>query len=213
MLLKWRWATAIALLVALLSLDRAATADLFDEIYARGRPVEASLKTLTAAFVEESTSSLLARPLVARGTLAVVRPHRIVLHYVDPEPRTVLIEGDTMRMVWPARAIDQRLPIGPTQRRIRQYFSDKSPAQLRSHFDVTAVDAPDRPGAWRVTMVPRRKQIREGLSALTLWIDRETVMVSSLSMTFPNGDTKTMSFDQVRVNPAIDDSVFTPAAR
>jgi outer membrane lipoprotein-sorting protein len=60
--------------------------------------------------------------------------------------------------------------------------------------------------------VPRRKQIREGLSALALWIDRETVMVSSLSMTFPNGDTKRMSFDDVRVNPAIDDAVFTPAA-
>jgi outer membrane lipoprotein-sorting protein len=212
MLLKWRWAPVTALLVVMLSLDRVATADLFDEIYARGRPVEASLKTLTAAFVEESTSSLLARPLTARGTLAVIRPHRIVLHYDEPERRTVLIDGDTMRMVWPARSIDQRLAIGPTQRRIQQYFADKSPAQLRSNFDITAVDAPDRPGAWRVTMVPRRKQIREGLSMLALWIDRDTVMVSSLSMTFPNGDTKRMSFDDVRVNPAIDDSVFTPAA-
>jgi outer membrane lipoprotein-sorting protein len=210
--LKWRWAPLAALAVVTLSLDRVATADLFDEIYARGRPIEASLKTLTAAFVEESTSSLLARPLVARGTLAVVRPHRIVLHYVEPERRTVLIDGDTMRMVWPARSIDQRLPIGATQRRIQQYFADKSPAQLRSHFDITAAAPPERPAAWRVTMVPRRKQIREGLSRLELWIDRETVMVSSLSMTFPNGDTKTMSFEAVRVNPAIDDSVFTPAA-
>ena len=48
MLLKWRWAPVIALVVVMLSLERAATADLFDEIYARGRPIEASLKTLTA---------------------------------------------------------------------------------------------------------------------------------------------------------------------
>jgi len=209
--LKWLWTPLTALAVVMLSLDRVATADLFDEIYARGRPLETSLKTLTAVFVEESTSSLLARPLIARGTLAVVRPHRIVLHYVEPERRTVLIDGDTMRMLWPSRSIDQRFAIGPTQRRIQQYFVDKSPTQLRSHFDITAADAADRPTAWQVTMVPRRKQIREGLSKLELWIERDTVMLSSLLMTFPNGDTKRMSFDEVRVNPAIDESVFKPA--
>ncbi len=35
-------------------------------------------------------------------------------------------------------------------------------------------------------------------------------MLSSLLMTFPNGDTKRMSFEDVSLNPAIDDSVFTP---
>jgi outer membrane lipoprotein-sorting protein len=193
-----------------LSVAHAATADLFEAIYAKGRPLEASLKTLTARFVEESTSSLLARPLVARGTLAVVRPDRIVLQYLEPERRTVLIDGNSMRLVWPSRSIDQRVAIGAQQRRIQQYFVDKSPAQLRSHFDITAADPPGGT-AWLVTMVPRRTQIREGLTRLELWIERDTVMLSSLLMTFPNGDTKRMSFDDVQVNPVIDEAVFTPA--
>ena len=46
----------------------AAAPDLFDEIYARGKPLETTLKTLTARFTETSQSPLLARPLVARGT-------------------------------------------------------------------------------------------------------------------------------------------------
>jgi outer membrane lipoprotein-sorting protein len=200
------------LFVVIVSMERATTADLFDEIYARGKPLEASLETLTAQFVEESTSSLLARPLVARGTLAVVRPDRIVLHYTEPERRTVLIDGSVLRLVWPSRSIDQRVPIGAQQRRIQQYFVDKSPAQLRSHFDITATEPDTRPSAWQVTMVPRRKQIREGLTKLELWIERDTVMLSSLLMTCPNGDTKRMSFEDVRVNPAIDDSVFRPGA-
>ncbi len=211
MSLQRLWAPLTVLVVMMLSADRAATADLFDEIYAKGRPLEESLKTLTARFVEESTSSLLTRPLVARGTLAVVRPDRIVLHYLEPERRTVLIDGNTMRLVWPSHSIDQRVPIGAQQRRIQQYFVDKSPAQLRSHFDITATDAPTQPTAWLVTMVPRRKQIREGLTKLELWIERDTVMLSSLLMTFPNGDTKRMAFEAVQVNPAIDEAVFKPA--
>src|SRR5687768_2085089 len=67
--------------------------DLFDEIYARGKPLDASLETLTARFSETSQSPLLARPLVARGTIAVVRPSRIAMHYSAPESRSVLIDG------------------------------------------------------------------------------------------------------------------------
>jgi outer membrane lipoprotein-sorting protein len=210
MSLQRLWAPLVVIVAMTLSVAHAATADLFDAIYAKGRPLEAALKTLTARFVEESTSSLLARPLVARGTLAVVRPDRIVLQYLEPERRTVLIDGNSMRLVWPSRSIDQRVAIGAQQRRIQQYFVDKSPAQLRSHFDITAADPPGGT-AWLVTMVPRRTQIREGLTRLELWIERDTVMLSSLLMTFPNGDTKRMSFDGVQVNPVIDEAVFTPA--
>lgn len=191
-------------------LSAAGPADLFDEIYAKGRPLEANLKTLTARFTETSTSSLLARPLVASGTLAVIRPSKVVLHYTAPEARTLLIDGDVMRLVWPSRSLDRRTPIGSTQRRIQQYFVDKSPAQLRRHFAISAGEASDRPDTWLVVMTPTRKQIKQGLTRLELWLTRDQVMLSAMRMTFPNGDTKLMEFADVRINPPIDPSLFTP---
>jgi outer membrane lipoprotein-sorting protein len=185
-----------------------AAPDLFDEIHAKGRPIESSLRTLTARFTETTTSSLLTRPLVSRGRLAVVRPNKVVLLYDDPERRTVLIDGDAMRLVWPARSVDQRTNIGAAQRRIQQYFVDKSPGQLRDHFDIAAIVAADRPNAWLVTMRPTRKQIKEGLSRLELWLDRTSVMLTSMRLTFPNGDMKLMAFEDVAVNPSIDPALF-----
>ena len=79
--------------------------DLFDEIYARSRGIEASLKTVTARFTETTTSSLLSRPLVAHGTLAVQRPSKIVLHYTEPEQRTLLIDQDRLTLAWPSRGV------------------------------------------------------------------------------------------------------------
>lgn len=201
-------AVAGAIVAALVACASAAAPDLFDEIYQRGRPLAASLRTLTARFTETTMSSLLTRPLVSRGTLAVVRPDRIVLLYDEPDKRTVLIDGDMMRMVWPSRRLDQQTNIGASQRRVQQYFVDKSPDQLRSHFDVRAEPAVDRPTSWLVTMTPKRRQIREGLAQLELWLDRTTVVLTAMRMTFPNGDTKLMAFEDVRVNPAIDPSLF-----
>src|SRR5687768_3021650 len=97
---------------ASLSCPSSASPEPFEEIYARGRPLEATLKTLTARFSETSHSPLLARPLVARGTIAVVRPFRVAMHYATPDSRTVIIDGGKLRVVWPSHAIDRTTSIG-----------------------------------------------------------------------------------------------------
>jgi outer membrane lipoprotein-sorting protein len=211
-----RCALAAALAV-LLSHARGADAnpepgDLFDEIYARGRGIEASLKTVTARFTETTTSSLLTRPLVAHGTLAVERPSRIVLHYDEPEVRTVLIDHDRLTLAWPSRTATQQTDIGAAQRRIDKYFVDKSPDELRRNFTITAIEASDRPGTWRIVMVPKRKQIKEGLTQLELWVSRTSLLLSAMRMTFPNSDTKLMVFDNVVLNGPIDPKVFSTDA-
>jgi outer membrane lipoprotein-sorting protein len=59
-------------------------------------------------------------------------------------------------------------------------------------------------------MRPRRKQIRDGLSQLELWIRQDSVMLSAMRMIFPSGDSKLLEFEDVRINPTIDESAFGP---
>lgn len=186
----------------------AAARDLFDDLYERGQKQNAGLKTLTASFMETSTSALLSKPLVERGTVYVERPSRVALRYTQPETRVVVIDGDTMTMAWPAAKLNAKKDIGAAQRRIQKYFVDSSPKELRGHFDVAARDADDRPASYLITMVPKRKQILEGMTKLDLWIDRQTLLLAAMRMTFPGGDTKTMTFTDVKVNVPIDASVF-----
>jgi outer membrane lipoprotein-sorting protein len=207
----------VMILVAVLPLVglrlAAAPADLFDELFRRGQASNASMKTLTASFVETTTSTLLTRPLTARGTLAVQRPSRIVLRYVEPDERVVLIDGDRMTTSWPSRGIRQSRDIGAAQKRIQKYFVDSSPDELRRHFNIGAREPDDRPGTYLVTMVPRRKQILEGLARLDLRVDARTQLMTAMTMTFPNGDTKEMTFTEVKPNAPVDPSSFSVNAR
>jgi outer membrane lipoprotein-sorting protein len=186
--------------------------DLFDEIYERGRPLESSLRTLTASFVETSTSALLSTPLVARGTLAVERPSRMVLQYREPDARRVLIDSDVLLVSWPSKSIRRQQDIGAAMDRVRKYFVGKSPDELRRHFRITAREAPDRPVGWHVDMVPTRKQIRQGVSRIELWISRETILPTAMRLTFPGGNTKLMEFRDVRVNPVLPNAIFDRGA-
>jgi outer membrane lipoprotein-sorting protein len=207
-----RWSLALAcLLCVAAAAPRPASADLFDDLYQRGQRQNGELRTFTASFTESTTSTLLTRPLVARGTVAVERPARIALRYTDPEERAVIIDGDRMTLWWPGRKLVQTRDIGAAQRRVRRYFVDSSPAELRSHFEIAAAEARDRPG-FAITLVPKRSQIREGLASLDLWVDPGTLLLSGMRMTFPNGDTKTMTFADVKPNAAIDPAAFVVAA-
>jgi outer membrane lipoprotein-sorting protein len=182
--------------------------DLFDELYERGQKQNAGLKTLTATFSETSTSSLLSKPLLERGTVFVERPTRVSLRYDDPEARVIVIDGDTMAVTWPSAKLHEVKDIGASQRRIQKYFVDSSAKELKSHFDVSAREALDRPGTYAITMVPKRKQILEGMTRLELWVDRTTLLLSAMRMTFPGDDSKTMTFTDIKVNGAIDPAMF-----
>ena len=57
-------------------------------------------------------------------------------------------------------------------------------------------------------MRPKRKQIREGLERLEIWIDRESLLLVQMRMTFPGGDSKTIRLDDSTVNVPVTDETF-----
>lgn len=198
-----------ALLAAVLGASRGlGSRDLFDDIYDRGQKQNAGLKTLTASFTESSTSALLAKPLIEMGTVYVERPSRVVLRYRDPDARVVLMDGDSMTVSWPSAKIFTVTDIGAAQRRVQKYFVDSSAKELRGHFDIKAREADDRPGTYVLAMVPKRKQIQEGVARLDLWLDKTTLLLAAMRMTFPSGDTKLMTFTDVKPNVPIDPAMF-----
>jgi outer membrane lipoprotein-sorting protein len=191
---------ALPLVVVAATFPAARDTDLFDEIYRRSASMEASLKTVKAHFVEETTSSLLAKPLIAEGTLEASRPSDLVLTYTKPDKKTLRVSATTLIFSWPDRGLNEQSDITQSQKRVQQYFVNKSPGDLRKHFDIAAAEDPKKPGTYRLEMTPKRKQIREGIAKLDLWLSKDTLMLDAMRTTFPNGDAKTMTFDHVEMN-------------
>ncbi len=180
-----------------------APADLFDDIYRRGQPMEQSIRTIRAHFTETTTSSLLVKPVVAEGTLLAVRPSDILLSYTKPERKLLRIDATTLSFAWPDRKLHETRDIRESQSRVKKYFADKTPDELRRHFVITAAEDAAKAGTWRIEMLPKRKQIQQGVTKIELWIDQRTSILSTMTLTFAGGDTKTMAFTNVEVNPPI----------
>ena len=197
--------------VILTAQQKPAGDDSFDAAVLVADPeINATFKTLTARFTETTTSSMLTRPLVASGVVAVERPSRVVLHYQQPELRDVLIDGDRLTVSWPGRHIRDVTNIAGREPAHSEVFRRQHARRCCvESFDIVSERPDDRPRTYRLTMVPRRKQIREGLSRLELWLDQTSLLLAAMRMTFPNGDTKLMVLEDVVLNVPVDPGVFT----
>src|SRR4051812_30284145 len=187
--------------------------DLFDEIYVRAQEQEAKLRTLHARFTETTESTLLKDPIVATGTLVAEWPTRIRLDYESPERRTVIVDEHRLLMITPGRHERFDRDITTSQKRVRKYFVDKNPAELRNQFTITATRDARLQDAYRLVMIPKRKQIQEGLSELQLWLDGRTLLIRRMLMVFPDGDRRTFNLEDVKTNDPVAPNVFDVGPR
>jgi outer membrane lipoprotein-sorting protein len=194
--------------VALVASQTAAPGNLFDQLFARTLAKRQSIQSIRARFTETTTSSLLEKPLVSHGTVIAAPPSRVLMTYLDPERRTIAIDSKSLVIVWPDRREREKIDISQTQKRIDQYFAQETIGQLRSMFEITAQPDASIRETDRVDMRPKRKQIKEGLERLEIWIDRESLLLVQLQMTFPGGDRKTIRLDDVTVNEPVTDETF-----
>ena len=177
----------------------------FDQLYEEGQRRNAAMKTLTARFTETTTSSLLVRPLIARGIVLVERPARVALRYSQPDDRVIVIDDRTLTSSWPTT---RTLNIATVMNRVQKQFIDGSAADLRREFEIDDRQTLATPDVYHVSMTPKRRQIREALTQLDLWVNRDSLLLSRMRMTFASGDTKTMTFEDVVTNAPLPPGAF-----
>jgi len=201
--------TGLACLAFALTLPLAQTravSDPLDDLLARGRTAQASVTSLSASFTETTVSSLLRDPIVAKGTLVAAKPVRVILRYADG--KTMLVDATRLVVDWPAHHQHEELNIVETQKRVQQYFVDASSQELRKSFDIVLSTDRDLHDAHRLDMTPKRKQIKEGMQRLRLWIQPATLTLIKMRIDYPGGDSRTLELQDIRLNVPIDDRTF-----
>jgi outer membrane lipoprotein-sorting protein len=129
----------------------------------------------------------------------------VALRYTEPDGRVVVIDDRTLTSSWPStRTIDISTAMG----RVQKQFIGGSAADLRREFEIDDSRALATPGVYHVIMTPKRRQIREALTSLDLWVDLDSLLLRTMRMTFTSGETKTMTFDDVQVNAPLPPGAF-----
>jgi outer membrane lipoprotein-sorting protein len=199
----------IAVAIVVGSSTLAAPPDFFDELHAKIAAAEARRQTVRARFVETTTSSLLVKPLVARGTVIAAKPASVRLAYESPEPKTIVMNGDRNQLaVIRPGGESELIDVTEVRKKVDQYFTNASPGQLRHAFRVRAFVDPEVPDSYQIDLVPTRKQIKQGLERLQIWVGRTSLMLAQMKITFTGGDTDVFRLEDVQLNVPVRPGTF-----
>lgn len=181
------------------------------DLLRRFNETQQGIQSLTASFAERKNLSLLARPVVASGTFLFAKPGRVKWEYSGPEPRTYLITEDRYLAYYPAQKRAEEVPLSKfsTRRVFRVFGIGQTSEDLGKFFDLSLGDSSAERGSFLLVLTPKRRRVRDRLQLVRFWVDGKTYLPRRLEYVETDGDSTTLTFSNIQINPRIGDARFT----
>ena len=170
--------------------------------------VASTMQSMQCRFVQEKTSSMLAEPSVAEGTMHYAAPDRMRWEYTTPYAFALVVNGERLVKVTDGKAEVLEGNAGRMyQGMVNLIIGSASGKKL---FDTTVFDIVffDDNGFWRADMTPKRRDMKRMFSQLVFRFDKKTNGISRVEFVSANGDVTSIRFEEIKVNEAIGDKVF-----
>ena len=170
--------------------------------------VASTMQSMQCRFVQEKTSSMLAEPSVAEGTMHYAAPDRMRWEYTAPYAFALVVNGERLVKVTEGKAEVLEGNAGRMyQGMVNLIIGSASGKKL---FDTTVFDIVfyDDNGFWRADMTPKRRDMKRMFSQLVFRFDKKTNGISRVEFVSANGDITSIRFEEIKVNEAIGDKVF-----
>ena len=168
----------------------------------------ASMQSMQCRFVQEKTSTMLAEPSVAHGTMHYAAPDRMRWEYTTPYAFALVVNGERIMKVTDGKAEVLEGNAGRMyQGMVGLIMGSASGKKL---FDTTVFDIVlyDDNGFWRADMTPKRRDMKRMFSQLVFRFDKKTNGISRVEFVGSAGDVTSIRFEDIKVNAALDEKVF-----
>lgn len=179
-----------------------------NEVIATLTKAATSMQSMQCRFVQEKTSSMLAEPSVAEGTMHYAAPNRMRWEYIKPYAFALVVNGERIVKVTDGKAEVLEGNAGRMyQGMVNLIMGSASGQNLfdKSVFDVVLYDDGN---FWKAEMTPKRRDMKRMFSQLVFRFDKKTNGISRVEFVEAGGGLTSIRFEDIKVNEAISDKVF-----
>lgn len=168
----------------------------------------ASMQTLQCRFVQEKTSSMLAEPSIAKGTMHYAASDRMRWEYTEPYAFALVVDGENIVKVTDGKAEALDAKSGRMYQGVVGLIMGS--ASGKKLFDTSVFDVVlyDEDACWRAEMTPKRRDMKRMFSQLVFRFDKKTNGISRVEFKDAGGDVTSIRFEEMKLNGAIEDKVF-----
>lgn len=205
----------ISLMVLALSLP-AAAGDL-QRVLAEMDAASRRISSVTARITKASYTAVIDDTTIEHGIMWLARSGqrrnrvRMRVEFTDPDQRSVAFAGNQAEIYYPKIQTVQVYDLGKHKALVEAFLLlgfGSSGKELAKDYQIRLAGAGAVEGvpAWKLELTPKSKKTREKIVKVELWLAKKGAYPVRQKFYAPSGDTTTITYTEVRLNPKLKDS-------
>jgi len=171
---------------------------------------EAAEKTLTisSSFVQEKQMSMIREKIVSKGKFYFKRERKLRWEYVQPYSYLIIIKDDRISVRDDGKVNQFSIQSNKVFREVNRIILGSIRGTLLSDEKNFRFDCYETAASWIVRLKPLSAGIRESLSEIVIWFDRNDYSVNHIELIEPKGDLTKINFTDRKTNQPVGDEMF-----
>lgn len=168
-----------------------------------------SVKAMQCEFSQTKSMKMLKREMKSQGVMYFKQPDKLRWQYTAPYDYTFLMNGDKVSMK--STKTTQKIDVQKNKmfRQITSIILNSiTGGGLKSAADFTVEVYKDNQ-TYFARLYPKKKELKQVYEVIEIYFNESLTMVSGVKMKEKTGDVTTVKLNNVKINPAINDSTFS----
>jgi outer membrane lipoprotein-sorting protein len=165
--------------------------------------LQSTIRTLSAEFVETTTSPLLKEPIRAKGRFYLTKPSSVLWEYAEPEVMRFAIANDEYVGYFPQRKRAEKSDVHRWSERIFRIFGlGQTSAELGNFYNIRSGNpGPEDAGTKLLVLEPKKRRVRKHIEQVRFWVNATTYIPVKIELGGKDGYVRVIQFRDVQVNP------------
>jgi len=176
---------------------------------------QTNLQTWSADVTQTRTLKTLTQPLVATGKVWFAAPNRFRWELISPAPTIAVRQPEQMLVIYPKLKRAERYPLngahaGPWKDTLALLEAGfpRSEAEIESRFYVVSQTVSN--SLLNVVLQPKSPSARRLMPKIKITVATNDFTLRATELHFADGSTMRNDFANAKLNPKLDDVLFTP---
>ena len=176
----------------------------------------ADFQSLTADLERTKVTVVVNDKSTEKGQIFVRRDDKMKIEVTDPDPRTILRDGDNFYIYNPKIHRVEEYNLGNKKSIVDQFFLlgfGTSGTSMKDSYTMSlqGEETLDNRKVIRLELIPKTAEVKKQLSKIVLWLDESTWLpVQQQFFETGSGDYFIIQYDNIKRNVKIPDKTFDP---
>jgi outer membrane lipoprotein-sorting protein len=191
----------------------AAAAPTVDQILAQLESSSKDVETLDGEFTQHNRIKLFKKELVSRGRLRFRRPRQIRWEYLEPDPSTLVLDGQRVTLRMPGTApqvfdLERDATMRAVFEQLLLWLQPGALGRARDDYALTAGGTAEAP---TLTLLPKEGSVMgRAFRRVELRLDGKSWLLRGILLVERNGDEKEIAFTRLLRNAKLPGDSFQP---